>query len=641
MENNSKTNPSKQQDNLTPKGFINKRDNSFQLPVRVPRQSTTTVDPVKPHRRHPRSVFNDRVKVKVYQDNAVLQKEGSSPDLSGGSGGSELVVSSHHDFREHRRRELSLQSSIMVHSSGSSSSSSFSGNNSMDESLHRYRDDFDDMRCKIKIFGESLNLCNCIASDFKGRLTYMERRLKGLERRQKHAGNESNYSRIIQKNKQLSAKTKDYVQKLQKCGTEQEMREVAGKIVKNYLHGLWKVVEPEDLQFRRISGGLSNFIYVIGLPADLTPLYARLDSQEDVDDETKAIRQLGEGLDEPKQVLLRIYGQVHGERAMDAIVTESVIFTLLSERRLGPKLFGVFSGGRIEEFIPARALLTRELADPALSMKIAEKMAAIHSMEIPLSKEPTFIWKTMAKWLKTVKDECFNNGVKGKNEAEEKAIKRLREINYDHEIEWLKKYLATIDSPVVFCHNDLQEGNILLLEDIPQPTQDEFEPTTFIQKYDVPGDSDGVEKEPSITSTENLDLVGEASRAAFLTTTETTHAARASFMDANFEEGNTSDTILSHISDSGEPKIFLIDFEYCAYNFRAFDIANHFQEWAYDYTNTEHPFFYENHDHWPTLEQKPRALRGPYPTGQIRAERARAIACLPLAERKRSSSRNT
>lgn len=51
------------------------------------------------------------------------------------------------------------------------------------------------------------------------------------------------------------------------------------------------------------------------------------------------------------QVLLRIYGQVHGERAMDAIVTESVIFTLLSERRLGPKLYGVFSGGRIEEYI--------------------------------------------------------------------------------------------------------------------------------------------------------------------------------------------------------------------------------------------------------------------------------------------------
>jgi choline/ethanolamine kinase len=56
---------------------------------------------------------------------------------------------------------------------------------------------------------------------------------------------------------------------------------------------------------------------------------------------------------EPSQVLLRLYGQVHGtERALEGLITESVIFTLLSERHLGPKLHGVFPGGRIEEYIP-------------------------------------------------------------------------------------------------------------------------------------------------------------------------------------------------------------------------------------------------------------------------------------------------
>ena len=34
-----------------------------------------------------------------------------------------------------------------------------------------------------------------------------------------------------------------------------------------------------------------------------------------------------------------------------ALVLENVIFTLLSERDLGPKLYGVFAGGRLEEFI--------------------------------------------------------------------------------------------------------------------------------------------------------------------------------------------------------------------------------------------------------------------------------------------------
>lgn len=52
------------------------------------------------------------------------------------------------------------------------------------------------------------------------------------------------------------------------------------------------------------------------------------------------------------QVLLRIYGQMHGEQAMETVLTDTVVFTLLSERKLGPKLHGIFPGGRIEQYIP-------------------------------------------------------------------------------------------------------------------------------------------------------------------------------------------------------------------------------------------------------------------------------------------------
>lgn len=84
----------------------------------------------------------------------------------------------------------------------------------------------------------------------------------------------------------------------------------------------------------------------------------------------------------PKEVLLRVYGQIHGERALESLITESVIFTLLSERGLGPKLHGVFPGGRIEEYIKARPLSVMELSNEKLSRQIAQKMAAIHTMEV-------------------------------------------------------------------------------------------------------------------------------------------------------------------------------------------------------------------------------------------------------------------
>lgn len=73
------------------------------------------------------------------------------------------------------------------------------------------------------------------------------------------------------------------------------------------------------------SGGLSNWLYQVTLL---------------------------KGNADPRDVLMRLYGQTHGENAIENIITESVIFTLLSERGLGPKLHGIFPGGRLEEYIP-------------------------------------------------------------------------------------------------------------------------------------------------------------------------------------------------------------------------------------------------------------------------------------------------
>ena len=50
-------------------------------------------------------------------------------------------------------------------------------------------------------------------------------------------------------------------------------------------------------------------------------------------------------------MLIRIYGEILDNKAK---FYEGVIFTLLSERGFGPKTYGVFHGGRIEEYIPVR-----------------------------------------------------------------------------------------------------------------------------------------------------------------------------------------------------------------------------------------------------------------------------------------------
>ena len=75
-----------------------------------------------------------------------------------------------------------------------------------------------------------------------------------------------------------------------------------------------------------IRGGLTNYLYLCSLPKNM-------DCQPG----------------EQRNVLVRIYGEILDNRAK---FYEGVIFTLLAERGFGPHLYGVFSSGRIEQYIP-------------------------------------------------------------------------------------------------------------------------------------------------------------------------------------------------------------------------------------------------------------------------------------------------
>ena len=47
----------------------------------------------------------------------------------------------------------------------------------------------------------------------------------------------------------------------------------------------------------------------------------------------------------------------------------------------------------------SRSLKTEELSDPKLSSVIADKMARMHALNVPISKEPTWMWNSMFKYV--------------------------------------------------------------------------------------------------------------------------------------------------------------------------------------------------------------------------------------------------
>ncbi|XP_063293929.1 choline kinase alpha [Pelobates fuscus] len=279
---------------------------------------------------------------------------------------------------------------------------------------------------------------------------------------------------------------------------------------KEFLSGAWKHLDEDRFQISIIRGGLSNMLFLCSLPEDVKLV-----------------------ANEPKCVLLRLYGAIlqmscnKGDsqetqrenffQGAEAMVMESVMFAILAERSLGPKLYGIFPRGRLEQYIPSRKLETEELRFPDLSAEIAEKMARFHGMSMPFNKEPKWLFGTMEKYLKQVLKIKFTK------ESHARKLNKCLSSNLPKEMANLRSLLEATSSPVVFCHNDCQEGNILLLNE-----------------------SENSEKQ----------------------------------------------------------SLMLIDFEYSSYNYRGFDIGNHFCEWMYDYTYEKFPFFKASFSNYPTRKQQ-------------------------------------
>lgn len=293
-----------------------------------------------------------------------------------------------------------------------------------------------------------------------------------------------------------------------------EIKKRSHTLCARFLGGAWRKIPVEDFLLQRMRGGMSNMLFLCSLPEGYPPLHG-----------------------EPKKVLMRIYFNPVSDTHL---VAESVIFTLLSERHLGPKLYGIFNGGRLEEYIPSRPLSCGEIAVPSFTNKIAKRVAQIHRLEVPIWKEPVYLCDAIKRWLNQLIE--LSDETRSYDLPSTYADCAPSSINFKRlfdELNFLRRCLSKTRSLVVFCHNDLQEGNILL-----------------------PKAGSGNVRLMSVTE----DIISNHNLKAF---------------------------------NPSNPHLVLIDFEYASYNYRGFDFANHFVEYTIDYDVAQPPYFKIYEDRFP------------------------------------------
>ena len=297
----------------------------------------------------------------------------------------------------------------------------------------------------------------------------------------------------------------------------------------------------------------------------------------------------------------------------------------------------------------ARALTCDELRDEVISKIIARKLANVHCLNVPINKEPTWLFNQMYEWLEKVRtlnvnqlkenDRLLNKKSSKKQQKQQlsknpfnyEAAKFILEFDYEREIKWLKDFLKQCESPVVFAHNDAQEGNILIPDYLSSK-----EWSNSNAEFDVESENNNRlnvknKNKPKHLATKHLNL-----RKSDLMSFKFGHRRRSSSPDDLYDSGLVNDNSTSdddglvndfgseeecnsnhehedenetshlttqHFQKQLEEKMVLIDFEFCSYNYRGFDLANHFCEWMYDYSYDKFPHYKFNPTNYPDENQ--------------------------------------
>ncbi|KAL4433561.1 hypothetical protein ABPG75_000002 [Micractinium tetrahymenae] len=152
----------------------------------------------------------------------------------------------------------------------------------------------------------------------------------------------------------------------------------------------------------------------------------------------------------------RIYGD-NTERFVDR-ARELDVMRLVHQHGFGPQVLATFANGRIEEFLPMRSLQPEELAASQFVPTIAATLARFHSIPPRQGgeKRGRTPFGRIYEWLDIAEQFVFDDPEK------QRVFATFDFAALRAEVKHVEQAAAAASSPIVFSHNDLLSGNIMV-----------------------------------------------------------------------------------------------------------------------------------------------------------------------------------
>ncbi|KEH37939.1 putative ethanolamine kinase [Medicago truncatula] len=188
----------------------------------------------------------------------------------------------------------------------------------------------------------------------------------------------------------------------------------------------WSSLGDSCFKVEKISGGITNLLLKVSVKQG--------DSIDDI-------------------ITVRLYGP-NTEHIIDRF-RELQAIKYITAAGFGAEWLGIFGNGIVQSFINAHTLAPSDMREPKLVAKIAKQLQKFHGVEIPGSKEPQ-LWNDIWKFFEKASVLEFGDSEK------QKTYKTVSFKEVHDEIYELQVLSDRLKSPVIFSHNDLLSGNIMI-----------------------------------------------------------------------------------------------------------------------------------------------------------------------------------
>ncbi|KAF9568549.1 kinase-like protein [Agrocybe pediades] len=204
-------------------------------------------------------------------------------------------------------------------------------------------------------------------------------------------------------------------------------------------------IPPDDIVIQKVSGALTNAVFFVSCAT----------------------------VPGTRTLLLRVYGPSSGS-LISRPKELHILHILSSKYKIGPRVYGTFDNGRIEEYFDSTTLTSADIRDPQISRWVGARMAELHSVDIAAvygaqsfpqnEKNGGFeIAANIESWLPPAQ-AVLNMPNVPEELVHEFDLPRFKE-EWNRFLAWVLKRPQTFGTRRVFAHNDAQYGNLLRLKD--------------------------------------------------------------------------------------------------------------------------------------------------------------------------------